>query len=168
VDDITALILDDHHAFRTGFARLDDAHDDPQQLAALWAALSLHLEIHAEAEEQILYPHLLHQAGEEAEEETDDAIRDHNKIRDGIDAAREHQVGSPAWWKSVDETRRENSEHLTEEEDDVLPDFRRHASDELRTALGAQWLRFYADHPSGVGLRFRNKDPEHYIAAHQE
>ncbi|WP_433045378.1 hemerythrin domain-containing protein [Dactylosporangium sp. CS-033363] len=162
MDDITALILDDHAAFRRGFARLDDTEGE-EQLAAVWDALALHLEIHAEAEERILYPHLLRQHTEEAEEETDDAIRDHNKIRDAIDAAKEHTAGSEAWWKAVWDARKENSEHLTEEEDEVLPDFRKHAKMELRIELGEQWLTFYGEHPSGKGLTFRDKDPERFI-----
>jgi hypothetical protein len=161
MDDITALILDDHHAFRVGFARLDDAKGE-EELRAVWEPLSLHLEIHAEAEEQILYPHLL-KSGENAEEETDDAIRDHNKIRDGIAEANRHPVGSDAWWTGVWKTRRENSEHLAEEEDQVLPDFRHHAGHRLRGELGAKWLTFYGGHPSGQGLQFRDKDPKSYI-----
>ncbi|WP_433204873.1 hemerythrin domain-containing protein [Dactylosporangium sp. CS-047395] len=162
MDDITALILDDHAAFRRGFARLDDA-DGEERLAAIWDALALHLEIHAEAEERILYPHLLRQHTDEAEEETDDAIRDHNKIRDAIDAAKQHTAGSDAWWKAVWAARKENSEHLTEEEDEVLPDFRKHATMQLRIELGAQWLTFYGEHPSGKGLTFHDKDPERFI-----
>jgi len=165
VDDITALILDDHHAFRRGFARLDDAKD-PAQLAALWEPLALHLEIHAEAEETILYPHLLKRGGDDADEETDDAIKDHNKIRDAITESRRHDVGSNDWWRAVWDARRENSEHLAEEEDEGLPDFRRHAPDGLRTELGARWLRFYGEHPQGKGLVFRDKDPEEYVERH--
>ncbi|WP_327010915.1 hemerythrin domain-containing protein [Dactylosporangium sp. NBC_01737] len=163
MDDITALILDDHAAFRRGFARLDDARGE-EQLTAVWEALALHLEIHAEAEERILYPHLLKRGSSEtAEEETDDAIRDHNKIRDAIQAAADLKVGSDGWWKAVWEARTENSEHLAEEEDEVLPDFRKHADMELRASLGAQWLRFYGEHPSGKGLTFHDKDPQQYI-----
>jgi hypothetical protein len=162
MDDITALILDDHASFRRDFARLDDAKDSGQ-LAAIWAPLALHLEIHAEAEETILYPHLLKRGGPDADEETDDAIKDHNKIRDAITESRRHEVGSDEWWKAVWEARRENSEHLAEEEDEGLPDFRRHASDKLRAELGARWLRFYGEHPAGKGLVFRDKDPEKYL-----
>ncbi|GAA2384004.1 hemerythrin domain-containing protein [Dactylosporangium salmoneum] len=162
MDDITALILDDHAAFRRGFARLDDA-EGAEQLGAVWDALALHLEIHAEAEERILYPHLLRQRSDEAKEETDDAIRDHNKIRDAIDAAKHHEVGSDEWWKAVWDARRENSEHLTEEEDEVLPDFRKHAGMQLRLELGERWLAFYGEHPSGKGLTFTDKDPKRYI-----
>lgn len=163
MDDITALIMEDHHRFRIGFARLDDART-PEELAAIWEPLALHLDIHADAEERILYPHLLKDAGgDDAEEETEDAIRDHNKIRDGIEAAKAHPVGSDGWWKGVWQARTENSEHLAEEEDEVLPDFRKHASLELRTELGVQWLRFFGDHPQGKGLDFRDKDPDQYI-----
>jgi hypothetical protein len=163
MDDITALILQDHHAFRVGFARLDDARGE-QELGALWAPLAVHLEIHAEAEERILYPHLLRRGGDDAAEETDDAIRDHNKIRDAIAEAGRRPIGSDGWWAGVWAARRENSEHLAEEEDEALPDFRRHASLELRADLAAQWLVFYGEHPSGQGLTFRDKDPKAYLA----
>jgi hypothetical protein len=161
MDDITALILDDHAAFRRGFARLDDATTD-DQLRAVWQPLALHLEIHAEAEERILYPHLL-KAAQDAEEETEDAILDHNKIRDAIAKAAQHPIGSNEWWAAVWHARTENSEHLAEEEDEVLPDFRRHASMALRTELGAAWLTFYGEHPNGRGLPFADKDPARYI-----
>jgi hypothetical protein len=163
MDDITALILEDHHRFRVGFARLDDAQS-PDELTAIWTPLALHLDIHADAEEEILYPHLLTDAGgDDAEDETDDAIRDHNKIRDGIEEAAKHPVGSDGWWKGVWTARTENSEHLAEEEDEVLPDFRKHASRELRLELGARWLRFFGEHPQGKGLSFADKDPATYI-----
>ena len=164
MDDITALIMDDHHAFRVGFARLDDAKTD-EELRAVWEPLALHLDIHADAEEEILYPHLLTDAGgDEAAEETDDAIRDHNKIRDGIEEAGQHPVGSDGWWKGVWKTRTENSDHLREEEDEVLPDFRKHATPELRHELARRWLIFFGEHPQGEGLDFRDKDPKRYVA----
>lgn len=166
MDDITALILDDHAAFRRGFARLDDARGE-DQLRAVWEPLALHLEIHAEAEERILYPHLLKRGGDDAEAETEDAIRDHNKIRDAIVESRARPVGSDEWWAAVWQARRENSEHLAEEEDEGLPDFRGHASVELRAELGAQWITFYGAHPSGRGLDFRDKDPGRYIEEHR-
>ena len=166
MDDITALIMEDHHRFRVGFARLDDARGEAE-LRAIWEPLALHLDIHADAEEEILYPHLLTDAGgEDAAEETDDAIRDHNKIRDGIVEAAQHPVGSEAWWAGVWKARTENSEHLAEEEDEVLPDFRKHASLELRAELGAKWLLFFGEHPQGRGLDFHNKDPKKYIEEH--
>jgi Hemerythrin HHE cation binding domain len=162
MDDVTALILDDHHAFRRGFARLDDAKS-VEEMQAVWEPLALHLQIHAEAEESILYPHLIQRGGDQARDETDDAIRDHNKIRDAIVEAGRHPVGSPEWWDAVWKARTENSDHLAEEEDEALSDFRRHASDVLRAELGARWLTFYGEHPQGRGLVFKDKDPRRYV-----
>jgi hypothetical protein len=161
VDDITALILDDHAAFRRGFARLDDARG-AEQVRAVWEPLALHLEIHAEAEERILYPLLLKRS-DDAEDETEDAIRDHNKIRDAINEARRHEIESDAWWEAVWKARTENSEHLAEEEDEVLPDFRKHVSFQSRADLAAQWITFYGEHPQGKGLVFQDKDPQEFI-----
>jgi hypothetical protein len=166
VDDITALILDDHAAFRRAFARLDDARTEAE-LLAVWDPLAVHLDIHAEAEEVILYPYLLKRSGSDTEEETDDAIKDHNKIREAVAEARTRPVGSDDWWSAVWRARRENSEHLAEEEDGALADFRRTASQELRAELGASWLTFYGEHPNGRGLIFRNRDPESYIEQHR-
>jgi hypothetical protein len=159
--DITALIMDDHEWFRRQFARLDDA-SSPDELAAVWEPLATRLDTHAQAEETIFYPALLRR-GDDAEDETDDAIRDHNKIRDAVAESREHEVGTQAWFEAVGRARTENTEHLGEEEDEGLPDFRKHASWEMRSRLGSLWLQFYAAHPDGRNIDPSDRDPERYI-----
>jgi hypothetical protein len=159
--DITALIMDDHEWFRRQFAQLDDVNT-PEELAAVWEPLATRLDTHAQAEETIFYPALL-KRGDEAEEETDDAIRDHNKIRDAVADARTREIGSHEWYEAVGRARKENSEHLGEEEDEGLPDFRKNASLELRTRLGELWLQFYANHPHGEGIHTGDVDPEKYV-----
>jgi hypothetical protein len=159
--DITSLILDDHEWFRRQFAALDDA-DGTDQLAAIWEPLATRLDTHAQAEETVFYPALL-KKGEDAEDEADDAIRDHNKIKNAVADARRHEVGTPEWFEAVGRARTENTEHLGEEEDEALPDFRKHASWELRTRLGGLWLQFYAQHPDGKGIRTGDVDAERYL-----
>ncbi len=148
--DITALIMDDHEWFRRRFAALDDAREKAD-LEAVWQPLATRLDAHAQAEETIFYPHLRRRA-DPGGDETRDAIRDHNKIRAAVAEAGRHETGSAPWHEAVGRARAENSDHLREEEDEGLPDFRKHASLELRARLGAQWLRFYADHPAGAGI----------------
>jgi len=63
--------------------------------------------------------------------------------------------------------RTENSEHLAEEEDQALPNFRRNASRELRAGLGARWITFYGEHPAGRGLIFQDRDPHAYVEGHR-
>lgn len=169
--DITQLILDDHHEQRKMFALLDDVdRDDTDALAVIWERLRILLEVHAEAEEQLFYPRLL-EVGEgatdayDAEDETEDAISDHNDIRDGIAEAERHEVGSPGWWQGIDTTREQNSRHMAEEERQALADFRRHADDALRHDLGVAFATFEARHAGGI--RSESKDPDGYIEQHR-
>ena len=162
--EITAAILADHEQLRLGFVALDEA-SGAEELSVCWEDLATRLDAHAEAEERIFYPQLL-QVGTRAKDETDDAIGDHNKIRDAVRDADAAAVGSSAWWEAVGRARTENSTHLAEEEREALPDFRRHAPDQLRHELGQIWARFYVEHPAGRGVTTRDKDPEDYIARH--
>lgn len=159
--DITALIMDDHEWFRRRFAELDDAREKAD-LDAIWQPLAARLDTHAKAEETIFYPHLLKHADPDAAE-TEDAVRDHNKIRSAVADAARCETGSAQWHDAVQRARTENSEHLQEEEDGALPDFRKHSKLELRHELGAQWIRFYAAHPMGIGISSAPVDVDRYI-----
>jgi len=167
--DIVALIYEDHDWFRRHFFYLDHA-SDPADLAAIWEPLGTRLDIHAEAEEVVFYPALLRAVrADDPRDETSDAIDDHNKIRDAVAEANRHPVGSDGWRAAVAQARKENGEHLDEEERDALPDFIRNSSPELRHALALKWLRFYHLHPPGnspgdADLEVRDKDAAAYIA----
>ncbi len=160
--DITALIMDDHEWFRRQFAALDDAQT-AEELAAIWEPLATKLDVHADAEEAIFYPRLLRKGDDDAEEETEDAVGDHNKIREAVADARACTVGGHEWYEAVGRARKENSEHLAEEEDEGLPNFRKHADAALRAQLAGEWLDFYAAHRDGQGVTGDDVDPEQYI-----
>jgi hypothetical protein len=105
---------------------------DTKSLAAMWKRLAAFLEVHAEAEEQIFYPALLRLgqgAGGKptAADETEDAIKDHNEIRDAVEAVAGHAVGSDGWHTAVSKANKANSDHMGEEEREGLTDFRTHA-----------------------------------------
>ena len=163
--DICDLILDDHEQFRRRFAELDEKRANgatPDEVIAHWDPLAHLLERHASAEEQIFYPHLL-KHGARAEDETQDAICDHNDIRDAVRRAAAARPGSREWWDAVLDAREENNKHIGEEERESLPDFRVHAEQRLRDELGTAWLRFSEDHAGARDLRGENKDPGAYI-----
>ncbi len=65
--------------------------------------------------------------------------------------------------EDVIQARKENGEHLYEEEREAMPDFIKSASLELRQELGMQWLRFYAEHEASEGIDSRDKDADDYI-----
>ena len=163
MSDITQLILDDHETFRREFAALDDA-DAPEQLREIWEPLANLLEVHAAAEEAIFYPKLLRR-GDDAEDETVDAIGDHNDIRDGVREAARHPIGSAQWWDGVQHARAANSNHMAEEEDEALPDFRRNIPLSVRVNLGHEFLKFKTDHSDAERLDTSDKDPQAYVSA---
>lgn len=166
--DITQLILDDHHEQRRLFAILDEIdRTDTASLAAVWKRLAATLEAHAEAEERFFYPQLL-KLGEgaggkaSAGSETEDAIKDHNEIRDAIAKVARHRTGSGLWFEAVAGAYKANGDHMAEEEREGLTDFRAHAKLPLRHDLGVALVAFEANHVMGV--RPVDKEPKAYIA----
>ena len=170
--DITQLILDDHHEQRRLFAILEQIdRADTGTLSAVWARLSAFLELHAAAEEEIFYPALL-LAGlstgrrDSAEEETLDAIHDHNDIRDAIAAAAGPVAGTDEWYAAVAAVNLANGDHMAEEEREGLTDFRRLAGLTLRHDLAVAFAAFEARHFAGVPAV--DKDPARYVREEEQ
>lgn len=170
--DICQLILDDHAEQRRLFSILEQIDpEDTDALSSIWARLSAFLDAHAEAEEQFFYPQLL-KKGEGAndaedgtvEGETEDAIEDHNKLRNAVKAVAKHKVGSKAWIAAVGEANVVNSKHMGEEERQGLTDFRINATLKMRHDLAVRFAAFQAEHITGV--KPVNKDPEAYVEEH--
>jgi Hemerythrin HHE cation binding domain len=171
VPDVTRLILDDHETLRRRFADLDDAQasGDTDAISAAWEPLGDLLDLHAEAEEVVFYPRLLEYGlRPRAEDETEDAIDDHNKIRQGVRDAAERPVGSDGWWEAVGRARTENSKHIAEEEREALSDFRLTVPLDHRYALGLAWIRFRARHEGESDIEGVDKDADEYIADHED
>ncbi len=165
--DITQLILDDHHEQRRLFAILEQVdRGQVKALGAIWARLAAFLEVHAEAEERHFYPELLRVGAgaggkASADAETEDAIKDHNEIRDAVAAVARHDLGSDAWHKAVAAANKANSEHMGEEEREGLADFRASADLQLRHDLALDFATFEALHYAGV--KPVDKDPKAYV-----
>jgi len=161
--DIIELIYEDHDWFRRRFFYLDQART-VDELRAVWLPLARRLDTHAQIEEEVFYPALLKKgkAGD-PEDETEDALHDHNKIRDAVREARRYEIGSPEWFEAVGKARIENGEHLDEEERDAIPDFLKSASADLRHQLAMQWLQRYYEHPAGEGVDDSDTDVDEYL-----
>lgn len=170
--DITELILDDHQEQRRLFAILEQIdRTETDALAAIWDRLAAFLELHAQAEEEIFYPALL-KAGMAArrtagvEDETLDAIDDHNEIRDAVAAVSRHQVGTDDWYAAVAAANTANSDHMAEEEREGLTDFRRLAGLANRHRLAVVFAAYEARNYAGV--RSVDKDPVSYVKAAEQ
>jgi hemerythrin superfamily protein len=163
--DITQEILDDHAEQRKLFATLEQIGDDLQALSAVWGRLAALLDAHAEAEEELFYPALLQlgkrERDSEPAEETEDAVHDHNEIRDAVQAVKNEKVGSDAWFEAVAKANEVNGDHMAEEEREGLTEFRRKVSLEERHDLAVRFVAFEAKHITGV--RPVDKDPKAYV-----
>lgn len=165
--DIVEVILNDHHEQRRRFALLDEMHDcEPPDLDAVWKQLRILLEVHAKAEEELFYPELLELGSgaggkDSAEDETKDAIHDHNEIRDAIGEVSQHETGTREWWAALAKVNEVNGDHMAEEEREGLTDFRQHASLELRHRLGLSFAIFESKHTAGI--KAQDVSPEEYI-----
>ncbi|MFF3228578.1 hemerythrin domain-containing protein [Nocardia suismassiliense] len=165
--DITELILDDHREQRRLFAileQIDRAETDV--LSAIWDRLAAFLELHAKAEEEIFYPELLQvgiaaRRADRVEDETLDAIHDHNEIRDAVAAVAQHQVGTDDWYAAVAAANLANSDHMAEEEREGLTDFRRLAGLSRRHRLAVAFAAYEARNYAGVEAV--DEDPAGYI-----
>jgi hypothetical protein len=153
--DITQLIADDHTEQRRLFALIDQlSPNDHDALKAVWLRLRGLLDTHARAEELHFYPELLKLGrgadNESPDDETRDAIKDHNEIRDSAAKVDQQALGSPGWFDAVAAANEANSDHMAEEERQGLTDFRRNADIGLRHRLAVQFIRFEFDHLEGV------------------
>ena len=168
--DITQLILEEHAEQRRLFALIEQVdRSDTDSLAALWKRLKALLDAHAEAEERHFYPRLMKVGkgandADSAGEESKDAIKDHNEIRDTARAVDAHKVGGDAWFAAIGKCNKANGDHMAEEERQGLTDFRRHASLEERHDLGVEFAAFEAQHLTGI--KPVDKDPGRWVEAH--
>jgi Hemerythrin HHE cation binding domain len=166
--DITQLILDDHHEQRRLFAIVEQVdRSDTDALSAVWGRLAAFLEVHAAAEEAIFYPALLqvgiaHRRRAGVEDETLDAIGDHNEIRDAVAEVARHLVGSDDWYAAVAGANLANSDHMGEEEREGLTDFRRLAALQQRHDLAVAFAAFEARNFAGV--QPVDRDPAEYVS----
>ena len=163
--DITEMILDDHDWFRRQFLHLAGLREQTDQAGEVWDALARHLEVHASAEEQHFYPSMANRADDAEASATEDAVGDHDEIRDASRKAYAAEVGSQGWWDAVDECDKANNHHMAEEERDDLEPFVRVTTLAFRQELGAKFEQFKSEHAGGAGLDFQDKDPQQYVEA---
>ena len=100
------------------------------------------------------------------EEETLDAIDDHNEIRDAVAEVARHQVGTDGWYAAITAANLANSDHMAEEEREGLTDFRRLAGLQRRHDLAVAFAAYEARNYAGV--QAVDKDPATYVREVEE
>ncbi len=163
--DVASLILSEHDVFRRDFDALDGLEGD--ELAQAWDRLAEALEVHAAGEEAVFYPHVVRELPG-GEGDTEQALHDHNGIREAARAVGAQEVGSEAWWEAVRTAQQVNGDHMAEEERDLLGDLREQLGQERCDELGLAWLAFHEEHERARGLSGEPEDPKAYVEAAQQ
>ena len=170
--------LKNQHRLVDSLFKQFEATEDESEKRALFFQIADNLAVHATIEERFFYPVLLKVGkgaaklpgatsdDDDTDDEVEDAIKDHNEIRDAVRATSAHEVGSEEWWRAIREAREANDDHMGEEERDDLPDFRRNADFRTRHDIAVRFLQFEGEHATGITPV--DKDPEEYVKNPEE
>ena len=135
--DIIDLVLQDHRAVEKLFVELQAATGASDQ-SKLFVQIRDSLEGHASAEEKVLYPRVRKDIAE-GNDESKDAIEEHDQIRESLKEVEEHEAGTELFMLAVAQLVATTKHHVGVEEAELLPDFRNNSEESEREALG---LRF--------------------------
>ncbi|HEX4924025.1 MAG TPA: hemerythrin domain-containing protein [Bdellovibrionales bacterium] len=135
--DIVELILDDHKQLKELIAVLKDSEKDLSERRAAFEKFAPLLVTHAQPEELVLYTKM----------KDDEELREH-----GFEGEVEHQLADQLlmeagetedddlWSARVKVLAELVEHHIDEEEKELLPEFKKHASAEERAKLGELFL----------------------------
>jgi len=110
-------------------------------LGSVWERVAEFIEFHIDAEEEICYLAVFRTA-QGGLEQMDDAIADHDDIREALLEARLHAVTSQVWWQAVTAVLRTCRGQLARYERGPLAEFGLQADPALPNLLCHQWTSF--------------------------
>ena len=145
MSDIVGLIRAEHEKVRECLSTLSRTGRDTAglQAAALatWYRLVALLDLHSQAEQEIVHP-ALWRAAPEFTTSVLAAAADHVDIREVVQETSLQPVGSPAWWQTLDALRLLATRHLAWDEQVLLPALCHGTSSAARRKLARQWTAF--------------------------
>jgi hemerythrin-like domain-containing protein len=118
-DDAIALLKEDHRRVRDLFQAYTAAMD-PRTKRELAEEACLELETHAQLEEQIFYP-AVHEESDEGPALVQEALQDHQQVKDLIAALREMGPDHHAFDATFRELMQNIEHHVQEEESQMFP-----------------------------------------------
>ena len=116
--DIYSLIKKDHQEVASLFRRLQAAEGFSETSEQLFAQLREEIELHTHAEERVFYPALREAEG--TQELVEEAVDDHELIRELLDELAMSHMGDEAWNEKLEVLEEHVEEHVEEEEIDIF------------------------------------------------
>lgn len=138
--DIITLILEDHKPLKQLIKIMKDSEADENEVAEAFDEFAPMLVNHAKSEEQSLYVHLKDTRDEDLRTEGFEGDVEHT-LADQLLEEIPRTEDADEWRAKVKVLAELVEHHIEEEEDEMLPDFRKKSELETRVQLGEQFLR---------------------------
>ncbi|HET8646009.1 MAG TPA: hemerythrin domain-containing protein [Vicinamibacteria bacterium] len=129
--DATRLLTNDHRAVDRLLAQ---ARTDPSVVEQI----RTELEAHATVEEEIFYPAVRQAAKEKGREMVEEALHEHNEIREAIDELAATDEQDEDYAQRLQELKEKIQHHVSEEEGEMFPQAREVLSAEQLAELGSE------------------------------
>jgi hemerythrin superfamily protein len=135
--DIYSLMKKDHQEVASLFRRLQAAEGFSETSEQLFAQLREEIEFHTHAEERVFYPALREAEG--TQELVEEAVDDHELIRELLDELATSHMGDEAWNEKLEVLEEHVEEHVEEEESDIFDVARQLFNAEQAVELAQRW-----------------------------
>jgi hemerythrin-like domain-containing protein len=135
--DIYSLMKKDHQEVASLFRRLQAAEGFSETSEQLFAQLREEIEFHTHAEERVFYPALREAEG--TQELVEEAVDDHELIRELLDELATSHMGDEAWNEKLEVLEEHVEEHVEEEESDLFDVARQLFNAEQAVELAQRW-----------------------------
>jgi hemerythrin superfamily protein len=154
--DIYSLIKKDHQEVASLFRRLKASEGFSETFEQLFAQLREDLELHAHAEERVLYSALKEAEG--AQELVEEALDDHELVQNLLDELAAMRIDDEAWNEKLKVLEEHVEDHIEEEESDIFNVARQLFSVEQAAELAQRWQTAKQEHIwPGMPSRCQNK-----------
>ena len=144
-DDVIQLLTTDHRQVEHLFDKLNNGGDREALVAELVAELTLH----AEVEEQVVYP-AIRSAIPGGEEKVKEGLQEHAEAKELIARLESLAVDDPAFDTTLMKLQEAVQHHVEEEEGEIFPPFQERSSDGERARLAAEVERMKAGGTTAV------------------
>lgn len=132
--DVVGVLTHDHREVEELFAQIE-VITDAEQLRVLTDQVIAELIRHSDAEEQYLYPAVReHIPG--GDRLADKEIKDHNEVEHALKTLEKMDTNDPNFMHAFRQMSNEVRAHVKEEEDELFPQLREHATAEQLRELG--------------------------------
>jgi len=152
-EDIIDMILEDHKPIKKHIKILKDLEVDIDERKETFESFASQLDAHAQSEERTLYEFMKKE--DDLLEEALEGDVEHGLAKQLIEELKDSD--DDAMWSAKAKVLAEMVEHhIEEEEEDIIPDFRKHSEKSERSQLGQEYMDLKLELESGDGVEVGN------------